>query len=96
MGLVSLLKRLFGPSRAAQKSAEKVKDICEQTADLTDLRKTLRKEKTRLRKKSDEAVSGIMALNEEASQKMKAKNAPLSRDEAARMMLEKFGWHERK
>lgn len=95
MGLIDFLKRLFGPSRAAKESAEKVRDICEQTADLTDLRKTLRKEKTRIRKRTDEAVSGIMALNEEASQKMKAKNRPLTREEAEKKLGE-FGWRERK
>ena len=95
MGLLNLLKRLLGPSRETQESEEVVKDICEQTADLTELRKTLRREKTRIRKKTDEAVSGIMALNEEASQKMKAANQPLSRDEAEKK-LESFGWKERK
>lgn len=95
MGLLDFLKRLLGPSRETQASEEKVRDICEQTADLTDLRKSLRKEKTRIRKKTDEAVSEIMALNEEASQKMKAANRPLTREEGEAKLRE-FGWRERK
>lgn len=93
MGIVEFFKRLLGPSREAQESAEKVKDICEQTADLTDLRRTLRKEKTRIRKKTDEAVSGIVAMNEEA-EKAKEASRPLSREETEEK-FKQLGWREK-
>lgn len=99
MWLSDLLKRIFGPSKQAQEAAaeaqRKIEEACNQTADLTDLRKTLRKEKTRMRKKVGEAISGVRGKTPEETEKMREKQRPLTREEAE-AKLGSFGWRERK
>lgn len=99
MGFRDLLKRLFGPSKKALAAAEEarleIERACTQTADLTDLRKTLRKEKTRMRRVANDAISGVRGKTEEETKNMQAKQKPLTRDEAEKK-LESFGWKERK
>ena len=103
MGLRDLLDRakakLFGPSKKVQEAAEaaqqKIEDACTQTADLTFLRDSLRKEKTQMRRVAKDAISGVRGKTEEETKNMQAKQPPLTRDEAEKK-LESFGWKERK
>ena len=103
MGLRDLLNwtkaKLFGPSKktleAAEAARQKIEDACTQTADLTFLRDSLRKEKTQLRRKASDAVSGVRGRTEEETEKMREEQKPLSREEAEAKLGE-FGWRERK
>ncbi len=90
--------KLFGPSKKAREAAEearrKIEASFNQTADLTDLRNSLRKEKTTFRRKANDAISGIAGATEEDTERLKAGQKPLSREEGEEKMKQ-FGWTEK-